>query len=277
MSETRKRVIINTFIYVFGLALLIVMLMPFVWLIFGTLRPKGQTFVFPPYVFPKELTLQNYVEVWKMVDFPLYMRNSLIVSGSGTASVIVVSALAAYALSILKVPGKGFISVMVFVGMTLPAQSGFIPLIIMVNKLGLSNTLIGIVLPYLSSCFGIFLMAQFYKTIPDALLDAARIDGLGEFGILLRIVIPLTKAGLATLIIFVSMNMWRDFFWPFLVVSKKAVKTMPVGIAGFYGEESLRWEYILPSVTISMAPLLIIYFIFQKQFVQGIAGTGIKG
>jgi multiple sugar transport system permease protein len=225
---------------------------------------------------PKQPTLDNYIKAWTLIPYSRYMANSFVIASASTVSVIVVSAMAAYSLTVLQVPGRNIVLGVILFGLIIPAQSGFIPVFMMVKNMGLIDTRLGVVLPYMSSAFGAFMLSQFFKVIPFDLVAAARIDGLREFGILMNVVLPLGKPGIITLIIFNFTGVWRDFFWPFLLINRKLMRTVPLGVVSFWQSESQHWGQILAATTIATIPLILVFLVFQKQFVRGISWSGMK-
>jgi multiple sugar transport system permease protein len=272
MSKTSRNLLI------YGLLILwsLVALGPFVWMILSSFKPIAEVLTWPPRLFPQNVTVDNYVKAWTLVPYGRYMLNSTIITGLATLGVVCTSTMAAYSLSFLQVPGSHLIMALILLGLIVPAQTGFIPVFMMVRRLGLIDTYPGVILPYLGSAFGVFLLSQFFKLIPFELADAARIDGLGEFGIIRHVVMPLGKPGITTLIIFNFMGVWRDFFWPFLLINKEELRTVPLGVVAFWQAESQHWGQILAAATISMLPLVLVFVLFQKQFVRGISWSGLK-
>jgi multiple sugar transport system permease protein len=249
---------------------------PFVWLFLSSLKPLSEVITWPPTLLPQHPTLMNYVNAWTLIPYARYLLNSAFVSTVSTVSVIFTSCLAAYSMVILKSRLTKLVNYLILVGLILPAQISFIPMFKLARTFNLIDTYGGLIMPYLTTAFGVFLMSSFLKMIPFDLVDAARIDGLGEIGIVLNVVIPLTKPGLATLVIFNFMQVWRDFFWPMLLISRTELRTIPIGLQAFWQMESQHWGQILAASMISIVPLLLIYIVFQKQFVQGISWSGMK-
>lgn len=254
----------------------VIALAPFVWMVMSSFKSVQEVLTWPPTLFPESFTFDNYIKAWTLVPYGQYMLNSAIIAGVGTASIVFCSSLAAYSISILKVPGANWIIFIVLLGLIVPVETGFIPVFMMIKSMGLVDTYSGVLLPYLTTSFGVFLLSQFFKVIPAELVDAARIDGLGEFGILRNVVWPLGKPGLITLVVFSFMSIWRDFFWPFLIINKEELRTVPLGVVTFWKAESQHWGQILAVATISMIPLIILYIVFQRHFVKGISWSGLK-
>lgn len=249
---------------------------PFVWMVLSSFKPMSEIITWPPVILPKQPTFDNYVKAWTMIPYAQYLLNSTLVSTLSTASVIITSCLAAYSIVVLRSRLSNIVNIMVLIGLIMPAQISFIPMFKFARTFGLIDSYIGLLMPYLTSAFGVFMMSSFYKMLPFDLVDASRIDGLGEVGIVTRVVIPLAKPGIITLLIFTFMNVWKDFFWPMLLINKKALRTVPIGLQAFWQMESQHWGYVLAASVISVIPLFVLYMIFQKQFTQGIAYSGMK-
>lgn len=266
----------KTLIYL-GLTLwLVIAILPFVWMFLSSFKPIAEVLSYPPTLWPKRFTFDNYVKAFTLIPYLRYIINSVIITGVATCSVIILSTMAAYSITILKVPGAGLFIPLVLLGLLVPPQSGFIPIFMFVRKLGLVDTYAGVILPYLATPFGVFLLTQFFKVIPLDIIDAARIDGLGELGIVRHVILPLGRPGIITLAIFTFMGVWRDFFWPFILINSEHLRTVPLGVVAFWQAESQHWGQILAVSTIAMLPLVIVYLIFQRQFIKGISWSGLK-
>ncbi|MCL1796679.1 MAG: carbohydrate ABC transporter permease [Clostridia bacterium] len=249
---------------------------PFIWMLLSSFKPLNEVITWPPKLIPEHLTFDNYVRAWTIIPYSRYLLNSMMIASVSTLSVIVSSCLAAYSIVVLRSKLSFIVNTMILIGLIMPAQISFIPMFSFARRFGLIDSYMGLLMPYLTSAFGVFLMSSFFKMLPFDLLDAARIDGLGEMGIVLRLVIPLAKPGIVTLMIFTFMGVWRDFFWPMLLINKTYLRTVPIGLQAFYQMESQHWGQNLAASVISIIPLLVIYLIFQKQFRQGIAYSGLK-
>ena len=249
---------------------------PFVWILLSSFKPLREITSWPPTLWPQNFTLDNYVEAWNTIPYGRYLLNSLLVSSVSTVSVVLVACLASYSLVVLKSKLSKLVEVLILIGLIMPAQITFIPLFKMCRTFGLVDSYAGLILPYLSTAFGVYMMTSFYKMMPFSLVDAARIDGLGELGIVTRIVMPNAKSGIITLIIFTFQTVWKDLFWPLLLINKTELRTVPIGITAFLQMESQNQGQILAAAIISIIPLFIVYAVFQKQFVQGASFSGLK-
>jgi multiple sugar transport system permease protein len=258
-------------------ALSVVMIFPFIWMVSSSLKDATQ--IFQMKLFPTAPTFDNYRHLLlrEGSKFPQWFLNSAIVAVSTTASVLFFDSLLGYTLSKFRFPGKNAIFFLIVSTLMIPTEMLVIPWYAMSRAMKWVNTYWGIMFPGMISAFGVFLMRQFMSTIPDDLLDAARVDGRGEFMIFVTVVLPLVTPALATLAIFNFIGNWNAFLWPLIAASKPRMFTLPVGLANFSGEAGSDWHLIMTGASIAMAPLVAVFLIFQKQIVKGIAMTGLKG
>ena len=228
--------------------------------------------------YPHEFHPENYVEAFKAAPFGLYFYNSMVVALVVVFSTLFFSALAGYGFAKFSFPGKGLAFLFVLSTMMIPFQVVLIPLYVVVYNLGWTNNYAGLIIPGALSAFGVFLMRQFCLTLPDELLDAARIDGAGEIGIFWRVVLPLLKPPLASLAIITFLGSWNNFLWPLIVVTKGDLFTLPVGMTVF--TQPMRapyWTYIMAVSTVATLPVVIVFVALQKYFIQGVVLSGMKG
>ncbi len=260
-----------------GLALLaLAMVFPFIWMVLTAFKPEGTIVKFPPELWPDSWTLQNFTDIWQRVPFGRFFLNSLIFAGGVTIISLFLDSLTAYALSRLAFPGRDALFLIILVALMLPFQVTFIPVFVTVQSLGLLNSFAGLIIPRATNAFGIFMLRQFFSTLPKELDDAARIDGAGEFYIYWRLVLPLSVPALATLAIFHFMYNWNDFLWPLLITSSTDMRTLPAGLALFVGQHTVEYGVVMAGATLALAPLFIAFLFAQKYFVQGIALSGLK-
>jgi len=254
-----------------------VMVFPFLWMLSSSFKDVSQ--IFKMKFLPSAPTLDNYRYILfrKGSLFPQWFLNSAIVAACTTASVLFFDSLLGYTLSKFRFPGKKVIFLLVVSTLMIPTEMLVIPWYSMIRALKWGNTYWAIMFPGMMSAFGVYLMRQFMSTIPDDLIDAARVDGQGELRIFLTIVMPLVAPALATLAIFNFIGNWNAFLWPLISASKPKMFTLPVGLANFSGEAGSDWHYIMTGASVAMAPLVLVFLVFQKQIVKGIAMTGLKG
>ena len=253
----------------------LVMVFPFVWMFLTSLKPFAE--IFELKVLPQAATLDNYREVLFKTQFPRWFLNSLIVAGITTLSVLFFDSLVGYTLAKLRFPGKGIIFVLILSTLMVPTEMLIIPWYVMSSEYGWSNTYWGLLFPGVISAFGVFLLKQFFETLPTDLLDAGRIDGLNEFGVFWRIAFPLVRPALAALGIFTFLGNWNAFLWPLIVVQTANMRTVPVGVALFSSEASTAWNLIMAASSLAVLPVLLVFLFFQRQIIEGVVLTGVKG
>lgn len=251
------------------------MVTPFVWMIATSLKPAKEVFL--GNFFPIAPTWDNYFAVLKKVSFARWYLNSLIVASLTTLSVAFFDSLVGFVLAKYNFRGKNLIFVFILGTLMVPTEMLIIPWFILSNNLNWVDTYWGIMFPGVITAFGVFLMKQFMEGIPSELLDAARIDGVSEFGLFWRIALPLVKPAIAALCIFTFLGNWNAFLWPVIITEKMDMRTVPVGLAFFSGEAGSAWELIMAGASMATIPVLIVFIIFQRQIIKGIALTGLKG
>jgi len=295
-----KKILLYALLSFFGIS----MVVPFLWTISTSLKEAGDIFTYPPRWIPNPIRLANYLDAWRAIPFGRGYINSLFVSITVTAGQVFTSALAAYAFARLSFPGRDKIFLGYLGTMMIPGAVTMIPVFILLKKLPevlnwllrtdywstpqyIGSYLIGnpigidsyfaLIVPGLFSAYGTFMLRQFFMSIPGDLEDAARIDGSNLFGIFFRIILPLSKPALATLGIFTFMGSWRNFLWPLIVTNSMEMKTIPVMIASFQGLYTTEWQLLMAASLIALIPMLIIFIIGQRFFVEGIRLGAIKG
>jgi multiple sugar transport system permease protein len=249
---------------------------PFIWMLLTSFKPENDIVQFPPRLWPVRWTLANYIDIWSRVPFARLFLNSILFAGGVTAVSLFLDSMTAYALSRLTFPGRDAIFVVILVALMLPFQVTFIPVFVTVHDLGLLNSFGGLIIPRATNAFGIFMLRQFFITLPRALDDAARIDGASEFYIYSRIILPLSGPALATLAVFHFMYNWNDFLWPLLITSSTEMRTLPAGLALFVGAHVVEYGVVVAGAVLALAPLLVAFLFAQRYFIQGIAMTGLK-
>lgn len=252
------------------------MVLPLVWMLSSAVKPLSEVMKVPPSLIPEQPTLDNFAVVFTQLPFGRYLANSVIVAVIVVVGVVFVSAMAGYALAKFPFRGREVLFMAMLASLMVPFQVRMIPLYLMSMKLHLTDTLAGVAFPWLFDAFGIFLMRQFFHTIPTDIIEAARIDGTSEPRIFFEIVLPLTRPALAALGIFTLVANWEEFLWPLIVTNSDVSRTLPVGLQSFSDQYIANIHWQMAGATIAVAPLLIAFLIFQKQFIQGIAMTGLK-
>lgn len=256
----------------------IVMIVPFVWMVLTSFKPGTELIDFS--FLPENPTLDNYRLVLTTSSFGRWYLNSLFIATVSTLSVAFFDSLVGYTFNKFEFPGKTIIFLGILATLMIPTEMLIIPWYNMSVQLGWHQGTMqywGIVFPGVITAVGIFLMRQFFDGVPNELLDAARIDGMNEFGIFWRIAMPLVKPAVAALCIFNFIGNWNAYLWPLIIASSREFYTLPVGLSFFRGESTTQWEKIMTGASMATIPLLIVFILFQRQIIKGIALTGIKG
>ena len=250
---------------------------PLLWMFLSSFKDAGEIWRTPPTLFPEEPTLSGYFELFQKMPFGRYFFNSVFVSVISTAISILTSMLAGYVFAKMRFRGKNTLFLLVLSSMMIPAQVTIVPNFMIVQQLGIYDTYLALILPQGITVFGIFLVRQFMLSFPQDYIEAARVDGMSEFRIFTKIIFPLSGTVISALAIFTFRGSWDSLLWPLVMTISNSMRTLPVGIAGLTTVHSPLMELILPASTITVVPVLIIFFIFQKQFVAGITMSGLKG
>ena len=261
---------------VLGAGLFLVVI-PFAWMLVSSFKPEAEVRAAPPTWWPETITLSNYDRLFTSLDFPTYFMNSAVVALVVTAGNMIFCSMLGYALAKLDFPGKRPLFAIVLGTLMIPGVVTFVPLFVITTKLGLSNTLIGMILPFLAGPFGVFLMRQYIQTLPDELIQAARIDGAGELRIFFSVILPLCGPALATLGILTFLGSWNNFLWPLVVAQTEDKYTLPVALALYaVGQNATQYGLLLAGSVVVVLPVLAIFLALQRHIMQGIAMTGIK-
>lgn len=261
-------------VLVAGLA---VWLLPFVWMLLGSVKTQREILQRPPTWWPREFTWDNFAAWFGELNFGQFFGNSLIVALFTVLGNLVFCSMVGYALAKLDFPGKRALFVVVMVTLMVPGVVTFVPLFVMVSSLGLVNSYAALILPFVTTPLGVFLMRQFMLGIPDELLEAARIDGAGELRIFARIVMPLCGPPLATLGILTFLASWNNFLWPLVSAQTENMYTLPVALSLYStGQNATDYGLLLAGSVLVIAPIILLFVFLQRYFIQGIASTGLK-
>lgn len=252
------------------------MLIPFIWMMSTSFKPQSETISFPPRLFPSNPTLENYIDVWDRLNIARLYWNTLFITVIKTTINIYVSSLVGYIFGKFQFRGRDFLFYLVLSTWIIPFEVYMIPLYIMMVTFGLGNTYWALIIPELSSAYAVFLFRQFMFTIPNDLIDAARIDGAGEWYIYHRIIIPLARPVLATLIAFYFMWNWNDFLWPLIVITTSDKYVLSLGLAVFVQEFGTQHGLVMAGAALAIIPVLIIFLFMQRYIIEGITLTGLK-
>ena len=265
--------------------------LPFLWMLSTSLKPEAEIFRFPPVWLPRAWQWSNYSEAMQAAPFGRYFLNTLIYATVVTLSNLLFCSMAAYAFARLRFPGRNALFILVLGTMMVPGQVTMVPVFILLKRWplmggngllgigghGLLNSYVGLALPAAVGAFGIFLLRQFFMTLPRELEDAARIDGCSEAGIYWRIILPLSRPALATLGIFTFTAAWNEFLWPLLITSKDSMRTLQLGLQVFQSQYATRWDLLMAGTVVVTIPVLILFLLGQRYFTRGIARSGMKG
>lgn len=273
----RKNPFSRTALYIFLIIVVIVMLVPLAWMFSASLKTADTVFGTTIDWIPDNPQWENYLMIWKKIPFALFTFNSAKLTVIITVIQLITSSFAAYGFAKCKFRGRDILFLCYVATIAIPWQVYMLPQYIMMQKMSLVDSHLSIILLQSFTAFGVFLLRQFYLSIPDDLLEAARIDGLSEYGIYARIILPLSKPSMATLTIFSFVTVWNDFMGPMIYFDSTKLKTIQLGIRLFVGQYSAHYEYIMAASVIALVPVFVLYLAFQRFFVQGIATSGLKG
>ena len=276
-SARRNALIMRTVIYALLILIAALMLVPFVWMISASFKLNKDVFTFPIQWIPSNPRPQNYVDIWTKIPLLTFIKNTAFLTIVVTFLQVLTSSFAAYAFAKLKFRGKNVLFLGYIATIAVPWQAYMVPQFMMMRSWHLNNTHLAIILLQAFSAFGVFLMKQFYEGIPTELCEAARIDGLSEYGIYAKIMLPLSLPAVSTLIIFTFVNTWNDFLGPLIYLTKNELKTIQIGLRMFISQYSAEYGLIMAASVIALIPVLIVFLSLQKYFVQGVASTGLKG
>ncbi|MGE4453263.1 MAG: carbohydrate ABC transporter permease [Sphaerochaeta sp.] len=255
----------------------LVMLLPFAWMISASLKLDKDVFTFPIQWIPSEPRWENYAEIWTTIPLGLFIKNTAKLTVIVTFLQLLTSSFAAYAFAKLQFKGRNLLFLGYVATIAMPWHVYMVPQFIMMRSFGLNNTHLSIIFLQAFSAFGVFLMKQFYMSVPDELCEAARIDGMSEYSIWAKIMLPLSKPALSTLTIFTFVNTWNDFLGPLLYLTRTELKTIQIGLRMFISQYSSEYGLIMAASVVALVPVLIVFLALQKFFVQGVATAGLKG
>jgi multiple sugar transport system permease protein len=254
----------------------ILVLLPFIWMVASSFKPASEFYAHPDSLLPVAPSFDAYIDIWTAIPFARLFANSVIFAMGVSLLSLFLDSLAAYALARLNFRGKRIAFWVVLILLMVPFQITLVPLFLTVVDLGWIDSYAGLILPRATNAFGIFLLRQFFISIPRDYDEAARLDGASEFYIYRKIILPLSKPALATLFIFHFMYNWNDFLWPLVITTSAEMRTLPAGLALFMGQHTVEQALLLAGATLTLLPLLVAFLLAQRQFVRGVATTGLK-
>lgn len=259
------------------LILALLSLSPLLWMLSVSFMPAGGASRFPPPLLPSAPTFDNYRALFERIGMGGYFLNSVLVSGATTLLSLAINAMAGYAFAKLRFVGRERLFKVLLAALVIPSQVAMLPLFLMLKQIGLVNSYAGVIVPGLASIFGIFLVRQYARSIPDELIEAARIDGAGEWRIFVSIVMPMLKPVLVTLAIFTFMGTWNDFMWPLIVLTDQSNHTLPVALASLSREHIQDVEMMMAGAVITVLPVLLLFLMLQRYYIQGLLLGSVKG
>lgn len=269
---------IKTCIYLFLVAGALTMALPYVWMLITSIKPLSEIQSYPPSFLVKNPTIEPYKDLFKMVPMARYLFNSLFVAGSITLFNVFATSLAGYAFAKHRFWGRDKLFFVFLASLMVPWQVNIIPGFVIVKNLGWLNTYKGLIIPSAAWCaFGIFLNRQFIYSIPNDFIDAAKIDGCSEFMVYRKVILPLIKPVLGTLAIFTFLQQWNNFVWPLVITNTSEMRTIPLALAVLTGQFGANFGMVMAGAVVSTLPMLVVYLVFQKYLIKGIALTGLKG
>ena len=250
---------------------------PLWWMIAASLMPPGEANSVPPRLWPSAVSFEHYAALFTRLDLARYLLNSTLLASAVTIISLFINSMAGYAFAKFRFRGRDRLFRGLLAALVIPAQVAMLPLFLLLKQFGLINTYGGVIIPGMASIFGIFLIRQYLLAIPDSLLDAARMDGAGEFRIYWSLVLPLCRPILVTLAIFTFMGAWNDFMWPLIVLTDSALYTLPVALANLLGEHVQDTELMMAGSVLTVLPIMLLFVALQKYYIAGIMLGGMKG
>lgn len=277
-NSQRKKSLLKILSYFTVIVLSLIFILPFGWLLSTSLKSLNEIFLMPPTIIPNNIRWDNYAEVFRKIPFLRYTFNTALITVMSMAGQLFAAPLVAYSVSLINWWGKKIVFVLVLATMMIPVQVTMIPVYLTFQKLGLVGTYWPLIIPtFTGAPLYIFLLRQFFLSIPESLIMAARIDGASEVRIYYQIVLPLCKPALATVGVFTLLYTWSDFLSPLIYINRSEMYTLSLGLQAFLAEHYIEWPLLMAASAMFTIPIVIIFFFAQKQFIEGITLTGLKG
>lgn len=277
-SAKRKALLGTAGIYLILLIITAIMIIPFFWMLSASIKSNREVFIMSPFVWiPEVPKWDNYIKIWTKIPLFTFVKNTVFLTIIVTFFQLLTSSFAAYSFAKLEFRYKNFLFLSYIATIAMPWQVYMVPQFIMMRNMGLNDRLLAIICLQAFSAFGVFLMKQFYEGIPDDLCEAARIDGMSEYKIYAKIMLPLSKPALSTLVIFTFVSTWNDYLGPLIYLRSEAKKTIQLGLKMFIGQYSAEYGLIMAGSVVSLIPVIVVFLCLQKYFVEGVASTGLKG
>lgn len=277
-SAHKKAIVGKVIVYLILILIALVMVVPFLWMLSASIKSDREVFQMNPFVWiPENPRWNNYVNIWKKIPFAIFVGNTVLLTVVVTLLQLLTSSFAAYSFAKLHFRHKNGLFLAYIATIAMPWQVYMVPQFIMMRQMNLNDKLLAIICLQAFSAFGVFMMKQFYEGIPDDLCEAARIDGMSEYMIYAKIMLPLSKPALSTLTIFTFVATWNDYLGPLIYLKSQSKKTIQLGLKMFISQYSTDYGLIMAGSVLSLIPVLIVFLILQKYFVEGVASTGLKG
>jgi len=264
-------------LFIILIVLALLFMFPVIWVVLSSFKDKTDLYQWPPSVLPSHFTLENFATAFNKGNFGIYFMNSIFVTVTSTVLLLLFNSMAGFALAKYKFKGDNLILVGFISTLMIPLEVIMIPIFKVISTLGLFNSLWGLIIPPAATPTGVFLIRQYLLSIPDELLEAARMDGAGEWKIYWKIIVPMAKPVLSVLAIFSFMWRWDDFLWPLIVITDPKKYTIQLALSNFIGEYNVDWGSLLAMSVVTMVPVLAVFLVFQRYFVQGMVTSGMKG
>lgn len=272
-----KRALPSLLLHALLLAGAVLTLAPLLWMVSASFMAPGEANSFPPRLLPRVPTLEHYRDLFTRLDLARYFMNSVLVAVSATLVSLFINSMAGYAFAKLRFRGRERVFQVLLGALVIPAQVGMLPLFLMLRAMGLVNTMVGVIVPFMAGIFGIFMIRQYALSIPDDLLDAARVDGAGEMRIFWTIVLPVIQPILATLAVFTFLSAWNEFMWPLIVLSDESKYTLPVALASLSGEHVQDTELMMAGSVLTVLPVVLMFIALQRAYIRGVMMGSVKG
>lgn len=277
MNKTARKLHADqVLIYVVLIAVAAVYLFPILWIIISSFKDGSELFRWPPTLWPEEPTLQNYIQAFQAGNFVRYFANSAFVTIAATIITVIINTMAGYAFAKYRFKGDTFLFVFFIATLMLPLEVLMIPIFQVIKEFHMYNSFWGLIIPPAATPAGVFLLRQYFLTVPKDLMEAARIDGASEVRIFVRLMLPAAKPAMSVLAIFSFLWRWNDYMWPLLVIRDTEKYTVQLALANFAGQYTVDWNSMLAMSVVTMIPVLILFLLFQKQFVKGMVTAGMK-
>lgn len=252
-------------------------LLPLVWMVAVSLMPAGESSSTTPHIIPHAVSLESYAVLFQRLDIGRYALNSFAVAAVVTCISVLVNTMAGYAFAKLRFAGRERLFGLLLGALVIPGQVGMLPLFLMLKEMGLVNSYAGVVVPGIASIFGIFLIRQYVMGIPDGLLDAARVDGAGEWRVFLTVILPLSRPILVALGVITFLGTWNDFLWPLVILTDQDMFTLPVALANLFGEHVQDPEIMMAGSVVTVLPVIVLFLSLQRYYIEGMLGGALKG